>query len=157
MTIGVRREILKGLKRVVIKVGSSIIAKRIKGKPGAANELNINGISLLAQTVLQIIDRGCEVVLVSSGAIMAGRERLDLHRAELSIPEKQACAAIGQSYLMHTYEKQFEKYGFKVAQILLSHDDLENRKRFLNAKHTLEALLEHRVVPIINENDSVTV
>ena len=157
MTIGVRREILKGLKRVVIKVGSSIIAKRIKGKPGVANELNINGISLLAQTVLQIIDRGCEVVLVSSGAIMAGRERLDLHRAELSIPEKQACAAIGQSYLMHTYEKQFEKYGFKVAQILLSHDDLENRKRFLNAKHTLEALLEHRVVPIINENDSVTV
>ena len=109
MTIGVRREILKGLKRVVIKVGSSIIAKRIKGKPGVANELNINGISLLAQTVLQIIDRGCEVVLVSSGAIMAGRERLDLHRAELSIPEKQACAAIGQSYLMHTYEKQFEK------------------------------------------------
>jgi glutamate 5-kinase len=157
MTIGVRREILKGLKRVVIKVGSSIIAKRIKGKSGVANELNINGISLLAQTVLQIIDRGCEVVLVSSGAIMAGRERLDLHRAELSIPEKQACAAIGQSYLMHTYEKQFEKYGFKVAQILLSHDDLENRKRFLNAKHTLEALLEHRVVPIINENDSVTV
>ena len=157
MTIGVRREILKGLKRVVIKVGSSIIAKRIKGKSGVANGLNINGISLLAQTVLQIIDRGCEVVLVSSGAIMAGRERLDLHRAELSIPEKQACAAIGQSYLMHTYEKQFEKYGFKVAQILLSHDDLENRKRFLNAKHTLEALLEHRVVPIINENDSVTV
>lgn len=157
MTIGVRREILKGLKRVVIKVGSSIIAKRVKGKAGVANGLSVSSISLLAQTVLQIIDRGCEVVLVSSGAIMAGRERLDLHQTELSIPEKQACAAIGQSYLMHTYEKQFEKHGFKVAQILLSHDDLENRKRFLNAKHTLETLLEYRVVPIINENDSVTV
>ena len=157
MTIGVRREILKGLKRVVIKVGSSIIAKRVKGKAGVANGLSVSSINLLAQTVLQIIDRGCEVVLVSSGAIMAGRERLDLHQAELSIPEKQACAAIGQSYLMHTYEKQFEKHGFKVAQILLSHDDLENRKRFLNAKHTLETLLEYRVVPIINENDSVTV
>jgi len=157
MTIGVRREILKGLKRVVIKVGSSIIAKRVKGKAGVANGLSVPSISLLAQTVLQIIDRGCEVVLVSSGAIMAGRERLDLHQTELSIPEKQACAAIGQSYLMHTYEKQFEKHGFKVAQILLSHDDLENRKRFLNAKHTLETLLEYRVVPIINENDSVTV
>ena len=157
MTIGVRREILKGLKRVVIKVGSSIIAKRVKGKAGVANGLSVPNINLLAQTVLQIIDRGCEVVLVSSGAIMAGRERLDLHQSELSIPEKQACAAIGQSYLMHTYEKQFEKNGFKVAQILLSHDDLENRKRFLNAKHTLETLLEYRVVPIINENDSVTV
>ena len=157
MTIGVRREILKGLKRVVIKVGSSIIAKRVKGKAGVANGLSVSSISLLAQTVLQIIDRGCEVVLVSSGAIMAGRERLDLHQTELSIPEKQACAAIGQSYLMHTYEKQFEKHGFKVAQILLSHDDLKNRKRFLNAKHTLETLLEYRVVPIINENDSVTV
>jgi len=88
---------------------------------------------------------------------MAGRERLGLHKANLSIPQKQACAAIGQSYLMHTYEKKFKQQGIKVAQILLGHDDLENRKRFLNAKHTLETLLEHKVVPIINENDSVTV
>ena len=80
-----------------------------------------------------------------------------MHRADLSIPEKQACAAIGQSYLMHTYEKKFKKEGIKVAQILLGHDDLRNRKRFLNAKHTLEALLEHKVIPIINENDSVTI
>jgi len=80
-----------------------------------------------------------------------------LHRTDLSIPEKQACAAIGQSYLMHTYEKKFEKQGIKVAQILLGHDDLKNRKRFLNAKHTLETLLEHKVLPIINENDSVTI
>ncbi len=153
----VRKEILKGLKRVVIKVGSSIITKREKRNNEWANELNANNVRLLARTIRQIVDRNCEVVLVSSGAIMAGRERLDLHRTDLSIPEKQACAAIGQSYLMHTYEKKFEKEGIKVAQILLGHDDLRNRKRFLNAKHTLEALLEHKVIPIINENDSVTI
>ena len=153
----VRKEILKGLKRVVIKVGSSIIAKREKGKNELADGLSASNVRLLAQTIRQIVDRNCEVVLVSSGAIMAGRERLDLHRADLSIPEKQACAAIGQSYLMHTYEKKFKKEGIKVAQILLGHDDLRNRKRFLNAKHTLEALLEYKVIPIINENDSVTI
>ena len=153
----VRKEILKGLKRVVIKVGSSIITKREKRNNEWANELNANNVGVLARTIRQIVDRNCEVVLVSSGAIMAGRERLDLHRADLSIPEKQACAAIGQSYLMHTYEKKFKKEGIKVAQILLGHDDLRNRKRFLNAKHTLEALLEHKVIPIINENDSVTI
>jgi len=153
----VRKEILKGLKRVVIKVGSSIITKREKRNNEWANELNANNVRLLARTIRQIVDRNCEVVLVSSGAIMAGRERLDLHRADPSIPAKQACAAIGQSYLMHTYEKKFKKEGIKVAQILLGHDDLRNRKRFLNAKHTLEALLEHKVIPIINENDSVTI
>ena len=153
----VRKEILKGLKRVVIKVGSSIIAKREKGKNELADGLSASNVRLLAQTIRQIIDRNCEAVLVSSGAIMAGRERLALLRADLSIPEKQACAAIGQSYLMHTYEKKFEKEGIKVAQILLGHDDLRNRKRFLNAKHTLETLLEHKVLPIINENDSVTI
>ena len=153
----VRKEILKGLKRIVIKVGSSIITKREKRNNEWANELNANNVRLLARTIRQFVDRNCEVVLVSSGAIMAGRERLDLHRTDLSIPEKQACAAIGQSYLMHTYEKKFEKEGIKVAQILLGHDDLRNRKRFLNAKHTLEALLEHKVIPIINENDSVTI
>jgi len=153
----VRKEILKGLKRLVIKVGSSIITKREKRNNEWANELNANNVGVLARTIRQIVDRNCEVVLVSSGAIMAGRERLDLHRTDLSIPEKQACAAIGQSYLMHTYEKKLEKEGIKVAQILLGHDDLRNRKRFLNAKHTLEALLEHKVIPIINENDSVTI
>jgi len=153
----VRKEILKGLKRMVIKIGSSIIANRETGQASLVNGLNANNVRHVAETIRQVVDRDCEVVLVSSGAIMAGRERLDLLRADLSIPEKQACAAIGQSYLMHTYEKKFEKEGIKVAQILLGHDDLRNRKRFLNAKHTLETLLEHKVLPIINENDSVTI
>ncbi|MCH8157584.1 MAG: glutamate 5-kinase [Nitrospinae bacterium] len=149
-----RKEILKGLKRVVIKIGSSIIASREKG---AVNGLNADHVRRLAGTIRKIVDRDYEVVLVSSGAIMAGRERLGLHKTNLTIPEKQACAAIGQSYLMHSYEKKFEQQGLKVAQILLGHDDLENRKRFLNLKHTLETLLEYGVIPIINENDSVTV
>jgi glutamate 5-kinase len=110
-----------------------------------------------ARKIKVIRDKGYDVVLVSSGAIMAGRERLEFGRADLTIPEKQACAAIGQSFLMHTYEKAFEKKGLMVAQILLSHDDLGNRRRYLNAKHTIEALLEKGVIPIINENDSVTV
>jgi len=157
MQSDVRREILKGLKRVVIKIGSSIIANRETGQKISVNGLNTNNVRRVTEIIRQISDRDCEVVLVSSGAIMAGRERLGLHKANLSIPEKQACAAIGQSYLMHTYEKKFKKQGIKVAQILLGHGDLENRKRYLNAKHTLETLLRHRVVPIINENDSVTV
>lgn len=157
MQNNLRKEILKGLKRVVIKIGSSIIANREAKNLDSTNGLNANNVRRVADTIRQFMDRNCEVVLVSSGAIMAGRERLGLHKENLSIPQKQACAAIGQSYLMHTYEKKFEKQGIKVAQILLSHDDLEHRKRFLNAKHTLEALLEHKVVPIINENDSVTV
>jgi glutamate 5-kinase len=110
-----------------------------------------------ARQIKLIQDKGYDVVLVSSGAVMAGRERLGLSRVDLSIPEKQAGAAIGQSFLMHTYEKAFEKKKMKVAQILLSHDDLGNRRRYLNAKHTIEALLERDVIPIINENDSVTV
>ncbi len=110
-----------------------------------------------ARKIKVIRDKGYEVVLVSSGAVMAGRERLEFGRANLTVPEKQACASIGQSFLMHTYEKAFEKKNLMVAQILLSHDDLGNRKRYLNAKHTIEALLEKGVVPIINENDSVTV
>ena len=153
----IRKEILKDLKRVVIKIGSSIISNRDGGRAGLTIGLNADHVRRLAGTIRRIIDRNCEVVLVSSGAIMAGRERLGLSKAHLTIPEKQACAAIGQSYLMHTYEKKFEKEGLKVAQILLGHDDLENRGRFLNAKHTLETLLEHGVIPIINENDSVTV
>ena len=92
MQNNIREEILKGLKRVVIKIGSSIIANRGKRDGGLVNGLNANNVRRVVDTVRQISDRGCEVVLVSSGAIMAGRERLDLHKANLSIPEKQACA-----------------------------------------------------------------
>ncbi|MFP6637644.1 MAG: glutamate 5-kinase [Nitrospinaceae bacterium] len=153
----VRKEILKDIKRVVIKIGSSVISNRDKGRSQLECGLSKDWVRHYARKIKVIRDKGYEVVLVSSGAIMAGRERLEFGRVDLTVPEKQACAAIGQSFLMHTYEKAFEKKNLMVAQILLSHDDLGNRKRYLNAKHTIEALLEKGVVPIINENDSVTV
>ena len=153
----IRQDILKNIKRVVIKIGSSVISNKDKGRSSLECGLSKDWVRHYARQIKLIQDKGYHVVLVSSGAIMAGRERLGLSRADLSIPEKQACAAIGQSFLMHTYEKAFEKKDIKVAQILLSHDDLGNRRRYLNAKHTIEALLERNVIPIINENDSVTV
>ena len=153
----VREDILKNIKRVVIKIGSSVISNRDKGRSQLECGLSREWVRHYARKIKVIRDKGYDVVLVSSGAIMAGRERLEFGRANLTVPEKQACAAIGQSFLMHTYEKAFEKKGLMVAQILLSHDDLGNRRRYLNAKHTIEALLEKGVIPIINENDSVTV
>lgn len=153
----VRKEILQDIKTVVIKIGSSVISNRDKGRSSLECGLSKDWVRHYARKIKIIRDKGYDVVLVSSGAIMAGRERLEFGRADLTVPEKQACAAIGQSFLMHTYEKAFEKKGLKVAQILLSHEDLGNRTRYLNAKHTIEALLEKGVIPIINENDSVTV
>ena len=153
----VREDILKDLKRVVIKIGSSVISNRDKGRSSLECGLSKDWVRHYARKIKAIREKGHDVVLVSSGAIMAGRERLELGQGDLTVPEKQACAAIGQSFLMHTYEKAFEKKGLKVAQILLSHEDLGNRRRYLNAKHTIEALLEKGVIPIINENDSVTV
>lgn len=157
MDDSVRKKLTKSLKRVVIKIGSSVISHREPGKASLVQGLNPERVRHYSRQIKKIVDTGCEVVLVSSGAIMAGRERLGLTRNQLTIPEKQACAAIGQSHLMHAYEKKFDKQGLKVAQILLSSADLGNRQRYLNAKHTIEALLKHKVIPIINENDSVTV
>ncbi len=152
-----RREILKAVKRVVIKIGSGVISDHESGRTALERGLSEKRIRSYARRIKHITDLGVEVIVVSSGAIMAGRQRLNLVRSTLDIPEKQACAAIGQSHLMRTYEHYFDKQGLKVAQILLGHDDLEHRKRFLNAKHTIEALLERGVIPIVNENDSVTV
>lgn len=153
----IRKELLKNLKRVALKIGSSVITHRGEEKPALVRGLSEEMVRHFAQKARGLADQGYELVLVSSGAIMAGRKRLNLDRAQLSVPEKQACAAIGQSFLMHTYEKQFEAVGLQVAQILLGNDDLEHRKRYLNAKNTIDALLAHKVIPIINENDSVTV
>jgi glutamate 5-kinase len=157
MSKELRKNILKSAKRVVIKVGSGVISDHESGRAPLERGLSLKRIRSYARRIKAIVDAGYEVILVSSGAIMAGRERLNLQRPNLDIPEKQACAAIGQSSLIRSYERAFETQGLKVAQILLGHDDLENRKRYLNVRHTLEALLEHGVIPIVNENDSVTV
>lgn len=151
----IRKEILKNLKRVVIKIGSSVISD--SSKEGLARGLSHAAIRRIVEQIKRIVESGRQVVLVSSGAIMAGRSRLNLQRENLTVPEKQACAAIGQSSLMRAYEKHFEKAGLRVAQILLDHFDLADRKRYLNAENTIDTLLGHGVIPVINENDTVSV
>ena len=134
----------------MIKIGSSVLANPKSG-------LNEEFFHQLAKDILYLVNRGFEFILVSSGAIAAGIEKLKQKNKPLSIPQKQAIAAVGQPSLLWMYDKVFGAYGLKVAQILLTHDDLSNRKRYLNARNTLLTLLNYKVIPIINENDTVVV
>jgi glutamate 5-kinase len=146
-----RKDLFSKARRIVIKVGSAVLT-------GSGEGLDQKRIEQLAGDVADIMDRGYEVVLVSSGAIAAGLAKLGLKKAKnMPLPLKQAAAAIGQSGLMWMYEKTFGAHGKKVAQILLTREDLSNRTRFLNARNTLKTLLEYGVVPVINENDTVAV
>src|SRR6266705_2055080 len=145
-----RDELLRQSTRIVIKVGSSLVASRDTG-------LRPEQIDRLADEIATLLSSGREVLMVSSGAIVSGIEKLGLKEYPKSLPLKQAAAAVGQSRLMWAYEKAFEKEGVKVAQVLLTREDLTNRARFLNSRHTLTALLGFGVVPIINENDTVAV
>ena len=145
-----RDQIIKDAKRLVLKVGSRLVASKGSG-------LNTERIDQLASDLATLKAQGREIVMVSSGAIVCGIEKLGLPEYPKSLPHKQAAAAVGQSRLMWAYEKAFEKVDQKVAQVLLTREDLANRARFLNSRHTLTALLEYGVVPIINENDTVAV
>lgn len=145
-----RREILKDIRRIVIKIGSSILASPERG-------LRDEVFSKLAKEISLLKSQGYELAIVSSGAIAAGMEKLGLKNRPISITQKQATAAVGQIRLMNIYEKFFSKYKQMVAQILLTHDDLSHRRRFLNARNTMLNLLELEIIPIINENDTVVV
>jgi glutamate 5-kinase len=145
-----RTEIMGGVRRAVVKVGSSLLVSLGTG-------LNKDFISRLGGELAGLKKRGTEVVMVSSGAIAAGMERLGLTTRPKAIAELQAAAAIGQSRLMHVYEEAFIPSGFAVAQVLLTRDDLRDRRRYLNARNTLLQLLDLGIIPIINENDSVVV
>ncbi len=141
-----RKLYLGGAKRIVIKVGSSLLAASPAERPAAiANELNALG------------DRKIEAVIVSSGAIALGFGVLGLAKRPTDLPSLQAAAAIGQSRLIQHWERAFGAHGKHIAQILLTHDDLSSRSRFLNARHALRALLDAGVHPVINENDTVAV
>ncbi|BCR03600.1 glutamate 5-kinase [Desulfuromonas versatilis] len=144
-----RKNLLGHVKRVVIKIGSGVISDQ-KG-------LEEGQIASISRDVCALRARGLEVVLVSSGAVAAGRGDLGITGRPQSIPLKQAAAAIGQSRLMRAYKEAFNSQGTKVAQVLLTRDDLANRRRYLNARNTLMTLLEYDIVPIINENDTVVV
>ncbi|HET6678786.1 MAG TPA: glutamate 5-kinase [Nitrospira sp.] len=145
-----RDQVLKQARRIVVKIGSSLVSSREAG-------LEPERIDQLADDIALLRSAGREVLIVSSGAIVSGINKLALKEYPKSLPVKQAAAAVGQSRLMWAYEKSFERLGLKVAQILLTHHDLADRRRFLNARHTLTALIEFQVIPIINENDTVAV
>ena len=144
-----RSEILKDVTRVVVKLGTGVLTDSRK-QPDCAQ---------MEQLVAQIAEQrqaGREIVLVSSGAVGAGMGALGYEKRPSDLAELQACAAVGQSRLMAIYEKLFAAHGLAVAQILLTHDDLQHHERHLNARNTLVTLLSHGVVPIINENDVVS-
>jgi glutamate 5-kinase len=140
---------LTHMGRIVVKLGSNIIT--------AKNNLDMKVIESVSRQISMLMDRGIEVILVSSGAQAAGLRKMGMSAKPSAIPERQAIAAIGQSGLMLAYENSFAEYNKKVAQILLTGEDLNNRKRYLNARNTLKTLLEWKIVPIINENDTVMV
>jgi glutamate 5-kinase len=146
----IRRKILGNVKRIVVKVGSSILASVEKG-------LHYEVFSHLSKEISDLKRQGYEIVLVSSGAIAAGMEKLGYKTRPEDITQKQATAAVGQTRLMNIYEGYFSRYQQMVAQVLLTHDDLSHRRRFLNARNTLLTLLELGIIPIINENDTVVV
>ncbi len=145
-----RKNIINKVHRIVLKVGSRVLTAR-------GRTLNQAVFDRLAREICSAKKRGFEIVLVSSGAIAAGMARLGLTEKPKTIPQKQAAAAIGQSALMWNYERAFNFYGEKVAQVLLTREDLSNRNRYLNACNTLLVLLDLGVIPIINENDTVAV
>lgn len=144
-----RKEYLKDVKRIVIKVGTSTLTY-------SNGLLNLNRIENLVRQIVDIQNKGVEVILVTSAAIGAGMGKLRLENRPKSMPEKQAAAAVGQVVLMHIYQKIFSEYGKIVAQILLTREDMENEERAFNAKNTFEQLLSQGVIPIVNENDAIT-
>ncbi len=144
-----RKKYLDGAKRVVVKVGSAVLTM--------GSGLNHNVLENLAKELSFLRKSGREVILVSSGAVAAGRKKLAIDSPILRMREKQAAAAVGQSRLMRFYDDLFERYEQQVAQVLLTHDDLAHRDRYLNVRNTICTLLEWGIVPIINENDTVSV
>ncbi len=146
-----RQEVLRRVRRVVVKVGSAVIAPA--GLPGIDEER----IAAIANQIAELRKEGLDTVLVSSGAIASGIRHLGLKARPRTIPLKQAAAAVGQSRLIWSYERAFAPHGVRIAQILLTREDLQSRARFLNSRNTLLTLLSHGVLPIINENDTVAV
>ena len=144
-----RKALLAHVRRVVVKIGSGVISN--------ADGLEYDRVAELSADICQLLDRGLEVVLVSSGAISAGKGQLGIVGRPQTIPQKQAAAAIGQTRIIHEYKETFQKLNHNVAQVLLTRDDLSNRRRYLNARNTVMTLLEYGVTPIVNENDTVVV
>ena len=144
-----RKKVTDSARRVVIKVGSSVLT--------SSRGVDLGVINRLCDEISMLREQDREVVIVSSGAIASGIRKVGLSEVPKTIPQKQAAAAVGQGSLIQAYEEAFSHYGFKVAQILLTSDDLTNRRRYLNARHTLQTLLDWGIIPVVNENDTVVV
>ncbi len=144
----ITREQLKTTQRWVIKIGSALLTNEGEG-------LYHEGIKNWAAQIAELRNRGIEVVLVSSGSVAEGMSRLGWKKRPHALHELQAAAAVGQMGLVQAYESNLINHGLKTAQILLTHDDLSNRKRYLNARSTLKTLIGYGVIPVINENDTV--
>ncbi|MDX8387733.1 MAG: glutamate 5-kinase [Ghiorsea sp.] len=145
-----QRADLKNIKRIVLKVGSSLLADPVDG-------INTSMIKRLACDIQNLHDQGIQVCLVSSGAVALGRVQLNWLDKKLNVHEKQAAAAIGQPLLMHAYQQAFSEQGLVVAQMLLTKDDLRHRRRYINASNTSKTLFKVQAIPIVNENDTVVV
>lgn len=144
-----RKKILEKSKRILIKIGSGVLT----GTDG----LDLDIIENLVNEIAALSKDGYQCVLVSSGAIASGMHRMGFKKRLQSLPQKQAAAAVGQGRLMRVYSSSFGRHDLVVAQILLTLSDLSNRQRFLNTRNTLSTLMEWGVIPIINENDTVSV
>ncbi|TFH20018.1 MAG: glutamate 5-kinase [Myxococcales bacterium] len=144
-----QQEIARGVRRLVVKLGSSVVA--------TPTGVDRERVSRLTAEAARLHDDGYEIILVTSGARAAGLARLGLRSMPKTIPEQQAAAAIGQIRLMSLYEECFSVFGKHVGQVLLTAADIEDRGRYLNARHTIDHLLSHGIVPVVNENDSVAV
>jgi glutamate 5-kinase len=142
------QSLLHNSKTFVVKVGSSLVTKDGQGLDRVA-------IKAWASQISELVKRGQQVILVSSGAVAEGMQRLGWKKRPIELHELQAAAAVGQMGLIQTYESCFTEHGLHTAQVLLTHEDLVNRKRYLNARSTLKTLLSLHVIPIINENDTV--
>lgn len=142
------RQSIANSERWVIKIGSSLITNDGKG-------LNTHGIQTWAEQIATLREHGKEVLLVSSGAVAEGMARLKLSKRPKALHELQAVAALGQMGLIQQFESCFQKHQIHTAQVLLSHEDLSNRERYINARSTLKTLLSMGAIPVINENDTV--
>ena len=145
-----REKRLRAARRIVIKLGTSTVT-------GLEGDLGTESVERIVRSIAGLMKTGRQVVLVSSGAVELGRARLGLHQSRLrDLVTKQACAAVGQSLLMDAYTRLFSAWEIKVAQVLLTEEDFTNWGRYSNLRHTIEKLLQFGVLPIVNENDTVS-
>ncbi len=146
----VRDDVVLSAKTWVVKVGTSVLA-------APDGTLDLERVGHLAEQICAVMAAGRRVALVSSGAVGAGIGRLGLSRRPESLAQVQACAAIGQSYLIRAYDEGFRRHGRNAAQLLLTHEDFDNRARYLNMRNTLSSVFTFGAVPVINENDTISV